>query len=79
MAAWIGTARIMAGARERWSGTLVLIAQPAEETLSGAGWMLAEELLFPRPDFALAVHDDPRLPAGLVGYHAGPTSAIPIP
>jgi len=74
MAAWMGTARIMASSRERWSGTLVLIAQPAEETLSGAGWMLADGLLtrFPRPDFALAVHDDPRLPAGLVGYHAGP-------
>jgi hippurate hydrolase len=74
MAAWMGTARIMAGARGRWSGTLVLIAQPAEETLSGAGWMLADGLLsrFPRPDFALAVHDDTRLPAGLVGYHAGP-------
>ena len=74
MAAWMGTARIMASSRERWSGTLLLIAQPAEETLSGAGWMLADGLLtrFPRPDFALAVHDDPRMPAGLVGYHAGP-------
>jgi amidohydrolase len=77
MAAWMGTARIMAGARARWSGTLMLIAQPAEETLSGAGWMLSDGLLtrFPRPDFALAVHDDPRLPAGLIGYHAGPILA----
>ncbi len=74
MSAWAGTARIMAKARDRWRGTLVLIGQPAEETLSGAGWMIADGLLtrFPRPDYALAVHDDGRFPAGLIGYHAGP-------
>ncbi|MDB4875771.1 MAG: amidohydrolase [Gemmatimonadetes bacterium] len=74
MAAWMGTARIMAGARGQWRGTLVLIGQPAEEVVSGAKAMIADGLLtrFPRPDFALAVHDDSRLPAGVVGYHAGP-------
>ena len=74
MAAWMGTARIMAGSRDRWRGTLVLIGQPAEETVTGAKAMLADGLLtrFPRPDFALAVHDDARLPAGMIGYHAGP-------
>src|SRR5258706_10800394 len=74
MAAWIGTARIMAGDRTKWHGTLVLIGQPAEELVSGARAMIADGLLtrFPRPDFALAVHDDARLPAGIVGYHAGP-------
>jgi len=74
MAAWMGTARIMAGDRTKWHGTLVLIGQPAEETVSGARAMIADGLLtrFPRPDFALAVHDDARLPAGIVGYHAGP-------
>lgn len=74
MAAWMGTARIMAGARDRWRGTLVLIGQPAEETVSGAEWMIADGVLtrFPRPDYALAVHDDPRSPAGVIGYHAGP-------
>jgi amidohydrolase len=74
MAAWMGTARIMASARNRWRGTLVLIGQPAEETASGAARMLADGLLtrFPRPQYALAVHDDPRFPAGIVGYHAGP-------
>lgn len=41
---------------------------------SGAAWMLADGLLtrFPRPDYALAVHDDARYPAGVIGYHAGP-------
>jgi hippurate hydrolase len=75
MAAWMATARIMAGARDRWAGTLVLIGQPAEETLRGAQWMIDDGLLtrFPRPDFALAVHDDPRLRSGVVGYRAGPS------
>lgn len=74
MAAWMGTARIMAGSRARWAGTLVLIGQPAEELGTGAKAMLADGLFtrFPRPDYALAVHDDARLPAGVVGYHAGP-------
>src|SRR2546430_8409680 len=74
MAAWIGTARIMAADRAQWRGTLVLIGQPAEELISGAKAMIADGLLtrFPRPDFAIAVHDDARLPAGIVGYHAGP-------
>ncbi len=74
MAAWMGTARIMAGNRGQWRGTLVLIGQPAEETVSGAKAMIADGLLtrFPRPDFAIAVHDDARRPAGEVGYHAGP-------
>src|SRR6267143_1061092 len=74
MAAWMGTARIMAATRGQWRGTLMLIGQPAEEMVSGAKAMIADGLFtrFPRPDFALAVHDDARLPAGIVGYHAGP-------
>jgi hippurate hydrolase len=74
MAAWMGTARIMAGTRDRWAGTLVLIGQPAEEILRGAKWMIEDGLLtrFPRPDYALAIHDDPRVPAGVIGFHAGP-------
>jgi hippurate hydrolase len=52
----------------------MLIGQPAEEIGAGAKAMLADGLFtrFPKPDYALAVHDDPRLPAGMVGYHAGP-------
>jgi amidohydrolase len=74
MAAWMGTARLMANTRTRWRGTLVLIGQPAEELVEGAAAMLADGLFtrFPRPAFAIAVHDDARYPAGLVGYHAGP-------
>jgi amidohydrolase len=74
MAAWMATARIMANARNRWRGTLVMIGQPAEELIEGAHAMLADGLFtrFPRPDYALAVHDDARYPAGIIGYHSGP-------
>ncbi len=74
MASWIGTARIMADSRARWRGTLMLIGQPAEEGGGGAVAMLADGLFtrFPRPAYALAVHDDARYPAGLIGFHAGP-------
>jgi amidohydrolase len=74
MAAWTATARIMVTTRQRWRGTLVLIGQPAEESGGGAAAMLADALYtrFPRPDYAFAVHDDPRYPAGLIGYHSGP-------
>jgi amidohydrolase len=74
MAAWMATARIMAGTRDRWAGTLVLMGQPAEETLAGAQWMIDDGLLarFPKPDVALAIHDDPRYAAGTIGLHPGP-------
>jgi len=77
MAAWMATARIMANARNRWRGTLVLIGQPAEELVEGAHAMLADGLFtrFPHPDYAVAVHDDARYPAGIIGYHAGPILA----
>lgn len=74
MAAWVGTARIMAANRKAWSGTLMLIGQPAEETGAGANAMIADGLLtrFHKPDYALAVHDDARGIAGIVGFHSGP-------
>ena len=73
MAAWAGTARLMAGHRDRWSGTLVMVGQPAEEGLGGARAMLTDGLFtrFPRPDFALSLHDDDTMPAGTIGYHPG--------
>jgi amidohydrolase len=73
MSAWAGTARIMAEHKDRWRGTLMLVGQPAEETLSGAVAMLEDGLFtrFPRPNFALSLHDDDTMPAGTIGYHAG--------
>jgi amidohydrolase len=73
MAAWAGTARLMAEHRNGWRGTLVLVGQPAEEGGGGAKAMLADGLFtrFPRPDFALSFHDDDTMPAGTIGYRPG--------
>src|ERR1700690_2596746 len=78
MSAWTGTARLMAEHRDRWHGTLVLVGQPAEESGSGASAMLKDGLFtrFPRPDFALSLHDDDTMPAGTIGYHPGPFRAM---
>ena len=73
MASWFGTAKLMATNRQRWHGTLILIGQPAEEIGAGASAMLKDGLFtrFPKPDFALAIHDNASQPAGQVGYTSG--------
>ncbi len=66
--ALIGTARQMAERRDQWSGTLVLIGQPAEERISGARAMMEDGLYerFPKPEYALAFHVSSGLPSGKV-------------
>jgi hippurate hydrolase len=73
MASIIGTAEVMAQTKSTWHGTLVIIGQPAEETISGAKAMIADGLMtkFPKPDVAVALHVGNGLPAGKVGYTAG--------
>jgi len=73
MTCLVGTARLLAQLRDAWRGTLVMIAQPAEEAGGGARAMLGAGLFqrFPRPDFCLALHDDAELAAGTVGYTPG--------
>jgi amidohydrolase len=73
MASWMATATLLSKARDRWRGTLVLIGQPAEETVGGAAAMLKDGLFtrFPRPDYVIAMHDDSDLPAGTVGFTPG--------
>jgi amidohydrolase len=73
MTIFTGTARQLAAHRDRWAGTLVFIGQPAEERGIGARAMLKEGLFqkFPKPDFAIAVHDSATLPAGTVGILEG--------
>lgn len=73
MTCFIGTARVLAAMEEGWSGTLVMIAQPAEERGAGARAMLAEGLFtrFPRPDYVLALHVDSSIEAGTVGFTPG--------
>jgi hippurate hydrolase len=73
----VGTARVLAGMRSQWHGTLVFIGQPAEETGQGAKAMLDAGLFekFPRPDFGLALHCDARYPHGHVNYRIGQLQA----
>ena len=73
MAAWIGTAQLLVERKDQWSGTLVMILQPAEEIGEGAKAMLDDGLYtrFPKPDYVLAFHDAAQFPAGHIGYANG--------
>jgi hippurate hydrolase len=66
--ALIGTARQLLARRDQWRGTLILIAQPAEERIGGAKAMLEDGLYtrFPKPDYALALHVNSLVEAGKV-------------
>ena len=73
MTSMLGTARMMAALKNQWSGTLVIIGQPAEEVVDGARSMIRGGLYdkFPKPDFVIALHDSADLEAGKVGYTPG--------
>lgn len=77
MTVFIGTAGMLAQLKNQWSGTLILIGQPAEEALGGARSMLRAGLYtkFPKPDYVLALHDTPQVPAGKVSWNEGPILA----
>lgn len=70
MTSLLGVARMLVQLKDQWAGTLVLVAQPAEETVDGARAMINDGLYtrFPRPDYALAQHDSATLEAGKIGY-----------
>jgi amidohydrolase len=72
MASWVGTAKTLLGLKDQWHGTLMFIAQPAEETVSGAKAMLADGLFtrFKKPDFGFALHDGP-FAYGAISYRVG--------
>src|SRR5580692_9263666 len=73
MASIVGTAAIMAHSKNTWHGTLMLIGQPAEETILGAKGMIDDGLFtrFPKPDVAVALHVGNGLAAGQVGVTPG--------
>jgi amidohydrolase len=73
MAALVGTADIMAHSKTTWHGTLMLIGQPAEETISGAKRMVEDGLFtrFPKPTLGFALHVGNELPANQVGITPG--------
>ncbi|RII08555.1 putative hydrolase YxeP [Streptomyces sp. YIM 130001] len=72
----VGAATLFAQAREAWSGTLLVVFQPAEELVMGARAMVADGLFerFPKPGIVLGQHVGP-LPAGFIAYGTGPVMA----
>lgn len=77
MASWVGTLANLTAMKDRWTGTIVAIAQPAEERGKGAKAMLDDGLYtrFPKPTHAIAFHDSAGLAAGVIGLHSGYTLA----
>jgi amidohydrolase len=73
MTTLLGTAKLLARLKDQWRGTLVLIGQPAEETIDGAKAMLADGLYsrIPQPDYVIAMHDSADLEAGKISYTPG--------
>ena len=73
MSVLIGTAKNLISMKNSWSGTLMLVLQPAEEVGQGSLAMLEDGLFerFPRPDFNLALHVGGMGPAGTIGYQLG--------
>lgn len=77
MTSLIGTARIMAATKDTWSGTLMLVGQPAEERVGGAKGMMEDGIWerFGQPDYALAFHVAAGVPTGkLVAFVGSPMS-----
>lgn len=73
MTVMLGIAEQMQHDKDKWQGTLLLIAEPAEEIGAGSKAMLADGLYrrFPLPDYILGFHVSPDIPAGQIGYVSG--------
>lgn len=77
MTVLLGVAKEVAARKGQWRGTLMLIGQPAEESIGGAKAMLADHLYerFGRPDFVLSEHDSNDVAAGTIAVKGGPLLA----
>src|SRR6266513_2268381 len=77
IAAFIGTARALAKLKDQWHGTILFVAQPAEELGTGARALLKAGLYdrFGKPNFALGFHDKADLETGHIGVTEGYTYA----
>jgi hippurate hydrolase len=77
IATFVGVARALAKLKDQWHGTLLFVAQPAEELGTGARAMLKDGLYtrFPKPAFALGFHDNAQLEIGHIGVTSGYTYA----
>ena len=76
MASWVGTAATLVALKSRWQGTLMFVAQPAEELVDGAQAMMDDGMFkrFGKPDVAFALHTDP-IEYGVVGFNSGPVTS----
>lgn len=77
MSVWLGTLRTLVALKNEWKGTIIAIAEPAEEVSGGSLAMIQDSLFqkFPKPDLALCYHVSAELPAGTIGYCTGPVFA----
>ena len=77
IAAFIGTARSLGKLKDQWHGTIVFVAQPAEEIGTGARALLKDGLYdrFGKPNVALGFHDKADVEAGHIAVTEGYTSA----
>lgn len=76
MASWVGAAATLVALKSRWQGTLMFVAQPAEELVDGAQAMINDGVFkrFGKPDMAFALHTDP-IEYGVVGFNSGPVTS----
>jgi hippurate hydrolase len=77
MTTWLGVLQTLVNTKNDWKGTVMAVAQPAEEGSMGALSMINDGLFtrFPVPDYSLAYHVSAELPSGTVGYFPGPIFA----
>src|SRR3954467_1913756 len=73
MSTFIGTARALAKLKDKWKGTLIMIGQPAEETVGGARALLKDGLYtrWPKPNYVVGLHDDAEIATGQIGVTEG--------
>lgn len=73
MASWYGTASVLSKNKKKWSGTVIFLAQSAEETGQGAKKIMASPAYtsIPKPDYQLAIHSQAYLPSGTAGFCDG--------
>jgi amidohydrolase len=77
MTVMLGVAKELIERKSQWHGTVMIIGQPAEETIGGAQAMLADHLYerFGRPDLVLSEHDSNDAAAGTIAIKGGPLLA----
>lgn len=74
----LGMATALVSLKSEWTGTLILVGQPAEEPITGAQAMVDDGLWtdygLPKPDYFIGIHTAP-IPVGLVVSSPGPRMA----